>query len=179
MEMGADGRIDALLYRRANAIHRVRGRIVVLALGAVETPRLLLATRSARMPDGIANSSGLLARYFMETMYVALTVRFDERIDAYKGPPIDSRIWDFSRPARDAGVRAGFALGVSGTFGGFHGPMSYALQIPGIGRAHNVPTSRRSAGWLCSRHGSWRVTTIMSSSPCRTTSTHCGWPTSR
>ena len=143
MEMGADGRIDALLYRRANAIHRVRGRIVVLALGAVETPRLLLATRSARMPDGIANSSGLLARYFMETMYVALTVRFDERIDAYKGPPIDSRIWDFSRPARDAGVRAGFALGVSGTFGGFHGPMSYALQIPGIGRAHKETMRKR------------------------------------
>jgi choline dehydrogenase-like flavoprotein len=136
LEMGTDGRIDALLYRRANAIHRVRGRIVVLALGAVETPRLLLATRSARTPDGIANSSGLLARHFMETLYVALTVRFDERIDAYKGPPIDSRIWNFSLPAREGAVRSGYTLGVSGTFGGFHGPMSYALQLPGIGRAH-------------------------------------------
>ena len=136
LEMASDGRIDALLYRRGNATYRVRARIVVLAMGAVETPRLLLATRSSRMPDGIANSSGLLGRYFMETMSVALTVRFDERIDAYRGPPIDSRIWNFSRPARDGGVRAGFALGVDGTFGGYHGPMSYALQMPGIGRAH-------------------------------------------
>ena len=136
MEMRQDGRVDGVVYRRENGIYRVRARVVVLAMGAVETPRLLLATRSAAHPDGIGNGSGLVGRYLMETLFVGLTVRFDERIDAYKGPPIDSRIWNFSQPARDGSVRSGYVLRVSGTVGGFHGPMSYALQMPGFGRAH-------------------------------------------
>jgi choline dehydrogenase-like flavoprotein len=136
LEMAQEGRVDAVIYKRANGTYRVRARVIVLAAGAVETPRLLLANRSAAHPDGIGNRSGLVGRYLMETLHVALTVRFDERLDAYKGPPIDSRIWNFSRPGPRDGVRSGYALGVSGTAGGFHGPLSYALQTPGLGRAH-------------------------------------------
>jgi choline dehydrogenase-like flavoprotein len=105
-------------------------------MGAVETPRLLLANRSASQPNGIANNSGLVGRFLLETLLAEVTVRFDERIDAYKGPPIDSRIWNFSRPSRDGSVRSGYVLGVSGTLGGFHGPLSHALLLPGLGRAH-------------------------------------------
>jgi choline dehydrogenase-like flavoprotein len=72
----------------------------------------------------------------METVSVLLSVRVDERIDAYKGPPIDSRIWNFSLPTREAAVRSGYVLGVAGTTAAFHGPMSYALVMPGIGQAH-------------------------------------------
>jgi len=136
LEMGPDGKLDGIVYRRANGDQRVRGRVVLLATGAVETPRLLLASRSASQPNGIANSSGLVGQFFMETLLAEITVRFDQRIDAYKGPPIDSRIWNFSRPARDGAARSGYVLGVSGTLGGFHGPMSYALLLPGLGRAH-------------------------------------------
>ncbi len=136
MEMGQDGRVGAVIYRRANGVYRVRARAIVLAMGAVETPRLLLASRSASQPNGIANGSGLVGRYLMETLLVELAVRFDDRIDAYRGPPIDSRIWDFSLPSVNGSVRSGYVLGVSGTAGGFHGPMSYALQMPGLGRAH-------------------------------------------
>jgi choline dehydrogenase-like flavoprotein len=136
MEMKPDGRVGAVVYRRGSGVYRVRAGTVVLAMGAVETPRLLLASRSASQPNGIANGSGLVGRYLMETLLVELTVRFAERIDAYRGPPIDSRIWDFSLPIVNGAVRSGYVLGVSGTAGGFHGPMSYALQVPGLGRAH-------------------------------------------
>ena len=136
LEMGPDGKIDGIVYRRANGDYRARSRVVLLATGAVETPRLLLASRSASQPNGIANSSGLVGQFFMETLLAEITVRFDQRIDAYKGPPIDSRIWNFSRPARDGAARSGYVLGVSGTLGGFHGPMSHALLLPGLGRAH-------------------------------------------
>jgi hypothetical protein len=71
--------------------------VLVLATGAVETPRLLLAHRSARQPNGIGNSSGLVGQFFLDTLLAEITVRFDDRIDAYKGPPIDSRVWNFSR----------------------------------------------------------------------------------
>jgi choline dehydrogenase-like flavoprotein len=105
-------------------------------MGAIETPRLLLTNRPSSQPNGIANSSGLVGRFLLETLLAEITVRCDERIDAYKGPPIDSRIWNFSRPSRDGSVRSGYVLGVSGTLGGFHGPMSHALLLPGLGRAH-------------------------------------------
>jgi len=136
LEMGQDGRVDGVVYRRANSDYRARGRAVVLATGAVETPRLLLVNRSTSQPNGIANSSGLVGQFLMETLLVEVTVRFDDRIDAYRGPPIDSRIWNFSRPGRERSVRSGYVLGVSGTLGGFHGPMSHALLLPGLGRAH-------------------------------------------
>lgn len=43
--------------------YSISSRVFVLAGGGIETPRLLLAARDGR---GIANSSGLVGRYFME-----------------------------------------------------------------------------------------------------------------
>jgi choline dehydrogenase-like flavoprotein len=48
-------------------------RVVVLAASACETVRLLLNSKSARFPDGLANSSGKVGRYLMDT--VGSTVR--------------------------------------------------------------------------------------------------------
>ncbi|MWG35729.1 GMC oxidoreductase [Halomarina oriensis] len=41
----------------------------VLAAGGVETPRLLLLSADERTPDGLANSSGAVGRYFMDHLY--------------------------------------------------------------------------------------------------------------
>ncbi len=41
----------------------VRARIFAVCCGAVESPRLLLNSRSPQFPDGIANSSGVVGRY--------------------------------------------------------------------------------------------------------------------
>jgi len=152
IEMGPDGKVEGIVYRRASSLYRARARVFVLALGAVETPRLLLANSSANQPNGIANGSGLVGQFFLETLLAEITARFDERIDAYKGPPIDSRIWNFSRPSRDEGARSGYVLGVSGTLGGFHGPMSNALLLPGLGRAHK-DTMRSTFGTVVTLFG--------------------------
>jgi choline dehydrogenase-like flavoprotein len=47
---------------------QVRGRIVVLAASACETARLLLNSRSRLFPNGLANSSGLVGKYLMDTV---------------------------------------------------------------------------------------------------------------
>jgi choline dehydrogenase-like flavoprotein len=44
----------------------IRARYYVLACGGIETPRLLLRSRSAEFPHGIGNRSDLVGRYFME-----------------------------------------------------------------------------------------------------------------
>jgi len=63
LESSPDGKVGAVVYRHAGKLARARPRAVVLALGAIETPRLLLANRSAPHRDGMANGSGLVGRY--------------------------------------------------------------------------------------------------------------------
>ncbi len=47
---------------------QARGRIVVLAASACETARLLLNSNPRQFPQGLANSSGLVGKYLMDTV---------------------------------------------------------------------------------------------------------------
>ena len=46
----------------------VKGRAVVLAASSAESARILLNSQSARFPKGLANSSGLVGKYIMDTV---------------------------------------------------------------------------------------------------------------
>ena len=45
-----------------------RGRVVVLAASAAESVRILLNSKSTSHPNGLANSSGLVGKYLMDTV---------------------------------------------------------------------------------------------------------------
>ncbi|MFC6940583.1 GMC family oxidoreductase [Salinirubellus sp. GCM10025818] len=63
--------VEAAVYATPDGeTHRQEARQFVLACGGVETPRLLLLSRSEAYPDGLANSSGLVGRYFMDHLFV-------------------------------------------------------------------------------------------------------------
>jgi choline dehydrogenase-like flavoprotein len=47
--------------------NHVRARIVVIAGGACESARLLLNSKSSRFPQGLANSSGAVGKYLMDS----------------------------------------------------------------------------------------------------------------
>ncbi len=51
---------------------RVRGRVIVLAASSAETVRILLNSKSASFPNGLANSSGLVGKYVMDTVGASL-----------------------------------------------------------------------------------------------------------
>ena len=57
--------------------HRQEAREFVLACGGVETPRLLLLSASDRHPDGLANASGAVGRYFMDHLFCGVGGRVD------------------------------------------------------------------------------------------------------
>ena len=59
--------------------HRQEARQFVLAAGGVEIPRLLLLSRNESHPDGLANSSGLVGRYFMEHLFAGAGGTLDRR----------------------------------------------------------------------------------------------------
>ncbi|MEZ4585914.1 MAG: GMC family oxidoreductase [Gemmatimonadales bacterium] len=46
----------------------VEGRVVVLAASACETARILLNSTSSQFPNGLANGSGLVGKYLMDTV---------------------------------------------------------------------------------------------------------------
>lgn len=68
LETDAAGRVTRAVYAGlADPTERAaEGGHFVLACGGVEAPRLLLLSGSARHPQGLANASGLVGRYFMD-----------------------------------------------------------------------------------------------------------------
>jgi choline dehydrogenase-like flavoprotein len=48
--------------------HRAKARIVVLAASACESVRILLNSKSTQFPQGLANSSGKVGKYLMDTV---------------------------------------------------------------------------------------------------------------
>jgi len=70
LETGSDGRVEAAVYAMPDGTeHRQTAREFVIAAGGVETPRLLLLSANDDYPDGLANSSGLVGRYFMDHLF--------------------------------------------------------------------------------------------------------------
>jgi len=67
--LGGDGRADGVTYvdKATGTEQHVRARIVVLAASACESARLLLNSKSAQFPDGLANSSGVVGKYLTDT----------------------------------------------------------------------------------------------------------------
>jgi choline dehydrogenase-like flavoprotein len=57
---------------RTGQERQVRAKIVVLAASACETARLLLNSRTARHPAGLANSSGNVGRYLTDTVGMSM-----------------------------------------------------------------------------------------------------------
>ena len=68
--LGRDGRASGVSFvdRTTRRQRRARARVVILAASACESVRILLNSRSAAFPQGLANSSGKLGRYLMDTV---------------------------------------------------------------------------------------------------------------
>jgi choline dehydrogenase-like flavoprotein len=66
----ATGKVTAVSYvdKTDGTEKQVRCRTVVLAASACESARLLLNSRSSRHPEGLANESGKVGRYLMDTV---------------------------------------------------------------------------------------------------------------
>lgn len=65
-----NGKASGVLYidKTTGKEERVRGKAVVLAASSGETVRILLNSKSAAFPQGLANRSGLVGKYVMDTV---------------------------------------------------------------------------------------------------------------
>ena len=96
--------------------HYIGAKHIVIACGAVQTPRLLLNSE--------LNQNGIVGKNFMETTFLQLMALHPERLDAYRGIPIDSVIWDWNDPSKNRDFNAGFRI--YPTVGNALTPLHYA-----------------------------------------------------
>ena len=103
IEVNEAGRATGVHYYRNGAWQFQKARNVVVAGYAVETPRLLLNSATDRYRDGLANSSGLVGKYFMTQGNQAVWGRMDHEVRWYKGPPslAITEHWNYEDKGKD------------------------------------------------------------------------------
>ena len=92
IEVDRRGKVKGVIYFNAERREVFqRAQAVVLCANGVETPRLLLMSKSNRFPDGLANSSGLVGKHIMFNGGAFGGGLFEHEINGYRGV-VDSRV---------------------------------------------------------------------------------------
>jgi choline dehydrogenase-like flavoprotein len=85
--VGADGRISALTVKRPDGTEdRATAKVFVIAAHGIETPKLLLQSRTDRRPRGVANASDQVGRNLMDHPSQLNWALAAEPLGVYRGP---------------------------------------------------------------------------------------------
>ncbi|MFP4155233.1 MAG: GMC family oxidoreductase [Halothiobacillaceae bacterium] len=138
-----DGRVTEAHYRQPDGGEGIlRARHFIVACHAIETPRLLLLSRDARLPDGIANGSDTVGRYLMSQGSIDSRALVAEPVWPYRGPTTTGGIWEY----RDGdGRKRRAAIGISMLNRGFRaatGPIDRAGELIRAGLVGKALTER-------------------------------------
>lgn len=153
VELAATGRACGLLWRdRGGVDHRLRADIVVLAAGAIGTPRLLLLSADPRTGKVPANRSGLVGRRLMMHPFARVAGSFAQPMASWQGA-WGQQLYSLEFGATDA--RRGFVRGAKWNLGPGGGPLT-ALGFPGPNR-WGAGLHEWLAGWL-GRTAIWGIT---------------------
>lgn len=70
-----NGKATGVVYidKRTRQERTIRARVVILAASACESARILLNSKTKEFPNGVANGSGLVGRYLMDTVGFGLS----------------------------------------------------------------------------------------------------------
>jgi choline dehydrogenase-like flavoprotein len=120
-----NGRATGVIYFDAQKREvRQKAKAVVLSANGTESARLLLLSKSARFPDGLANSSGVVGKYLMCGNGASATGLFEHPLNEYKGVISGAGIVDYvpSDPKR------GFYGGGRLTARGYQTPIGLGLN---------------------------------------------------
>ena len=97
VELDKRGRATGVVFidKESGKEHRAKARVIVLAASACESVRIMLNSKSTRFPQGLANSSGKVGKYLMDTVGSPVT-----RPDPAAGKPAAAQRGRRRRPAR-------------------------------------------------------------------------------
>src|SRR5260370_12519044 len=82
------GRVTGVSYYAADGSdNTIEADLVILATFIYDNTRLLLLSKTAKFPNGLANSSGQLGKHLMAHIGARVFVAFDDRyVNIYMGP---------------------------------------------------------------------------------------------
>jgi choline dehydrogenase-like flavoprotein len=100
----------AIYYDAEGKEHFQPAEMVIMACNGVGTPRILLNSRSAQFPEGLANRSGLVGRNLMFHPYALIRGYFDEPLDGFHGPGISIWSQEFYETDRNRGFVRGYTF---------------------------------------------------------------------
>lgn len=96
IEIGDDRRVAGIRFRRSDGTEGVAtGKAYIVACHAIETPRLLLNSKSERVPAGVANSSGAVGRYLLSQLNQDIWGFSRDPVYPYRGPQQTSGIIEY------------------------------------------------------------------------------------
>lgn len=138
LQIQTDGtRVTGVLCATAQGQTVFPCAVLVVACGAIQTPRLLLNSAANHSPDGLCNESGQVGRNFMETLLTTSTALHPDRIGSHRGLPVDWVCWDFNAPDAIDSTIGGCRFGPSMAESDLVGPVAYATRVVGgWGRGH-------------------------------------------
>ena len=138
LKLESDGNsISGVVAMEAGQQVRYTASIVIVACGAIQTPRLLLNSANTNSPDGLANDSGQVGRNFMETLLTTTSALHPENLGSHRGLPVDWVAWDFNAPDSIPGVIGGCRFGPAMAESDLVGPVAYASRVvDGWGLSH-------------------------------------------
>lgn len=130
--VGDDMAIEGVIWLSPDGEkHRERGRYVVLAANGIEIPKLMLMSRSERLPNGVGNSSDQVGRNLMDHPGIGIDFTTPEPLWPGRGPQEMTSVVNF----RDGEFRAEFAAKKLhlGNMANVSGPAEKALKTAQTG----------------------------------------------
>jgi choline dehydrogenase-like flavoprotein len=111
IEHDASGKVTAVVYAdRTGTLQRQKARLVAVAANAIESPRLLLNSSSSKFPDGLANSSGQVGKYYMRHTTGAVFAAFDKPVHMNRGTAQSGIVMDEARHDPQRGFVGGYQM---------------------------------------------------------------------
>jgi len=133
----ASEKVSAVEYIVQDKKNTVKTPLLILAAGAIESPRLLLLSANQHSPNGMCNESGQVGKNFMETLLWTSNALYPGPVESYRGLPVDSICWDYNAPDAIPGVIGGCRFSPSVAESDLLGPVSYATRVvKGWGHEH-------------------------------------------
>lgn len=123
-----NGRANGAVYIQEGMEHFQPASAVVLAANGVGTARLLLMSTSARFPDGLANSSGLVGKRLMTHPYGTTVGLYDDFLEDWLGP-VGESLQSFQ--FYETETSRGFVRGAKWHIMGTAGPLAMIGRVKG------------------------------------------------
>src|SRR3989442_635143 len=103
------GKVTGVVYfDKDKKEQRQKARAVCVAGNSIETPRLLLLSKSNKFPDGLANSSGQVGRNYQRHTTGSVYATFDQPVRMWRGTTMAGIVTDEARNDPKRGFIGGF-----------------------------------------------------------------------